>query len=52
MCGINGYIKYSQENEEQLKADMNRMNTLIFHRGPDEDGVFTESNDSHSITCC
>ena len=49
MCGINGYIKYSQENEEQLKADMNRMNTLIFHRGPDEDGVFTESNNSHSI---
>ena len=49
MCGINGYIKFNRESEEQLKADMNKMNTLIFHRGPDEDGVFTESNDSHSV---
>ncbi|WP_298555605.1 asparagine synthase (glutamine-hydrolyzing) [uncultured Algibacter sp.] len=49
MCGINGYIKFKRESEEQLKADMNKMNTLIFHRGPDEDGVFCESNDSHSI---
>ncbi|MDO5980477.1 asparagine synthase (glutamine-hydrolyzing) [Flavivirga spongiicola] len=49
MCGINGYIKFNRESEEQLKADMNIMNDLIFHRGPDEDGVFNESNDSYSI---
>ena len=49
MCGINGYIKFNRESDEQLKADMNKMNTLIFHRGPDEDGVFTESNDTHSV---
>ena len=49
MCGINGYIKFKRENEEQLKTDMNKMNSLIFHRGPDEDGVFCESNDSNSI---
>ena len=49
MCGINGYIKFKRESEAQLKADMNKMNDLIFHRGPDEDGVFCESNDSHSV---
>lgn len=49
MCGINGYIKYNRESEAQLNADMNKMNTLIFHRGPDEDGVFTEANDTHSV---
>ena len=49
MCGINGYIKFNRVNEEQLQADMNKMNNLIFHRGPDEDGVFNESNNSHSI---
>ncbi|GAA4898882.1 asparagine synthase (glutamine-hydrolyzing) [Flaviramulus aquimarinus] len=49
MCGINGYIKFNHESKEQLNADMNTMNKLIFHRGPDEDGVFSESNDSYSI---
>jgi asparagine synthase (glutamine-hydrolysing) len=49
MCGINGYIKFNRESEQQLKADMNKMNTLIFHRGPDEDGVFVESQDTYSV---
>ncbi|GGD10077.1 asparagine synthase (glutamine-hydrolyzing) [Hyunsoonleella pacifica] len=49
MCGINGYVKYGHESQEKLNANMSKMNSLIFHRGPDEDGVFTESNHSHSI---
>lgn len=49
MCGINGYIKHSHESEQQLKAKVNTMNDLIFHRGPDEDGVFAESNPTYSI---
>ena len=49
MCGINGYIKFKQENENMLTANINAMNDLIFHRGPDEDGVFTESNKPYSV---
>ncbi len=49
MCGINGYIKFKQESEETLAANINAMNDLIIHRGPDEDGVFVESNKPYSI---
>ncbi len=49
MCGINGYIRFTSESEEQLKINMTQMNNLIIHRGPDEDGVFTESNSEFSI---
>ncbi|WP_298345922.1 asparagine synthase (glutamine-hydrolyzing) [uncultured Algibacter sp.] len=49
MCGINGYIKFKQESKETLTANINAMNDLIIHRGPDEDGVFVESNKPYSI---
>ncbi|MFD2725959.1 asparagine synthase (glutamine-hydrolyzing) [Hyunsoonleella rubra] len=49
MCGINGYIASNTLDKKQLQADMQSMNDLIFHRGPDEDGVFCESNKTHSV---
>lgn len=49
MCGINGYIKFKQESEDTLTANINEMNNLIFHRGPDEDGIFIESNKPYSV---
>ena len=36
MCGISGYINKNGANE----TDLQRMNNAIFHRGPDEVGVF------------
>ncbi|MFV9551013.1 asparagine synthase (glutamine-hydrolyzing) [Algibacter sp. PT7-4] len=49
MCGINGYIKFEKESENTLKTNINTMNNLIYHRGPDEDGIFCESNTPYSI---
>jgi asparagine synthase (glutamine-hydrolysing) len=47
MCGINGVIHQKKKSIEELKMEINSMNDLIIHRGPDDDGVFTfnESSD-------
>ncbi|MDF0718788.1 asparagine synthase (glutamine-hydrolyzing) [Kaistella sp. PBT33-4] len=47
MCGINGII--INTNNETLSTKIGRMNDRIIHRGPDDDGVFHESNDFGSI---
>tara|TARA_R110002049_G_scaffold2235_1_gene16333 strand:+ start:11600 stop:13498 length:1899 start_codon:yes stop_codon:yes gene_type:complete len=49
MCGINGFITIKKSNEEQLRSDINRMNDLIIHRGPDDDGIFTHINANGAI---
>ena len=49
MCGINGLISLQLESQEQLKSYITQMNDLIIHRGPDDDGVFIDSNDDISI---
>jgi asparagine synthase (glutamine-hydrolysing) len=41
MCGINGIV--SRENSFDLKSRILQMNTLINHRGPDDDGCFINS---------
>ena len=38
MCGINGII--SSKQNKQLVNDLSKMNDLIIHRGPDDDGFF------------
>lgn len=47
MCGINGIINYNKDN---LNLDIDEMNNLIIHRGPDEDGLFHEINRDFSIS--
>ncbi|MEN2415084.1 asparagine synthase (glutamine-hydrolyzing) [Flavobacterium mesophilum] len=42
MCGINGIISSSQNND--LANVLSNMNDLIIHRGPDEDGFFNYEN--------
>lgn len=42
MCGINGIISYEQSLDEIQKA-LKKMNSLIFHRGPDDSGYFSTS---------
>ncbi len=50
MCGINGFISYNGDKKSNdLLRKIHKMNQLIFHRGPDEDGFFTRLNDSYSI---
>lgn len=45
MCGINGIIS---NNQSDLKL-IHRMNSLIFHRGPDDEGIFKHSSTNFSV---
>ena len=38
MCGINGYI--DKTGNKDLNVLINQMNKSIFHRGPDDSGVW------------
>ena len=49
MCGINGIIAKTNRNKDEITAILNTMNNLIIHRGPDEDGLFSEENDQFSV---
>jgi len=42
MCGISGILNFSGAPVERDKLE--KMNELIFHRGPDGDGIFVENN--------
>ncbi len=42
MCGIAGIINFNQNKVEE--TSLRRMMQCIKHRGPDDDGVFTEEN--------
>lgn len=45
MCGINGYIQHNAElNIDQIYHLVSTMNDSIIHRGPDDDGVYTNEN--------
>ncbi|RDY57591.1 asparagine synthase (glutamine-hydrolyzing) [Flagellimonas nanhaiensis] len=50
MCGINGFISYiTNKNSKNALNEIISMNNLIYHRGPDDDGVFVEKNESSTI---
>ncbi|WP_138434057.1 asparagine synthase (glutamine-hydrolyzing) [Winogradskyella algicola] len=49
MCGINGLIDKTKMSEDKMSSVLNAMNNLIIHRGPDEDGVFAEQNDTFTV---
>jgi asparagine synthase (glutamine-hydrolysing) len=49
MCGINGILYKEPKNINNIKEALTTMNNLIFHRGPDDDGVFCEENSSFSL---
>ena len=42
MCGINGII--SSKQNSQLINVVSKMNDIIIHRGPDDDGLFNFDN--------
>ena len=49
MCGINGFITTVNKDTDLLVEKINKMNNLIFHRGPDDDGVYTHNDRDYSI---
>ncbi|NAS30161.1 asparagine synthase (glutamine-hydrolyzing) [Flavobacteriaceae bacterium R38] len=49
MCGINGIILKKSTAPGEINTVLTKMNNLIIHRGPDQDGFFSEENDTFSI---
>ncbi|SDH57762.1 asparagine synthase (glutamine-hydrolyzing) [Winogradskyella thalassocola] len=49
MCGINGIISNTYKDHGLLKSELSKMNQLIFHRGPDEDGFYIDASESSSV---
>lgn len=49
MCGINGIIAKTNRKKHDITSIINTMNNLIIHRGPDDDGLFSEENDHFSV---
>ncbi|HTO16577.1 MAG TPA: asparagine synthase (glutamine-hydrolyzing) [Edaphocola sp.] len=49
MCGINGLIAKTYRDKDDVTSIVNSMNNLIIHRGPDDDGSFSESNEHFTI---
>ena len=49
MCGINGLYSTNKSTNNLLKK-LSIANELIYHRGPDESGVF--SNESKTYSRC
>jgi asparagine synthase (glutamine-hydrolysing) len=47
MCGINGIIKNFRY--EIISDELESMNSLILHRGPDSDGKYVEIGDNYSL---
>ncbi|PNQ73027.1 asparagine synthase (glutamine-hydrolyzing) [Hanstruepera neustonica] len=44
MCGINGIIGNTQASSQDLAKLIHKMNSLIYHRGPDDDGFYHDNN--------
>ncbi len=49
MCGINGIIVKQSALGKDIPNVLKRMNDLIFHRGPDEDGTFAQIKDKYGV---
>ncbi|NNF75494.1 MAG: asparagine synthase (glutamine-hydrolyzing) [Flavobacteriaceae bacterium] len=49
MCGINGYLYKAGQAEERLKQTLGAMNAAIYHRGPDDQGIFSTEETTYSL---
>ena len=49
MCGINGIITANPSSIEDMQASLIKMNQLIAHRGPDDDGFICDKQPSYSV---
>lgn len=47
MCGINGiFLKGNKHSSAQLVSCVEKMNKVILHRGPDENGIYAYNNNT------
>ncbi|WCO03096.1 asparagine synthase (glutamine-hydrolyzing) [Psychroserpens ponticola] len=49
MCGINGILYKSSTDEQTIRQSLTKMNDLIIHRGPDEDGTYSFTGDNFGL---
>ncbi len=49
MCGINGLILNKLHPQSEIKRLLSEMNQVIIHRGPDEEGFYTDSGSNYSL---
>src|SRR5690606_6553052 len=49
MCGINGIITKTNKNKDEISSIIHKMNNLIIHRGPDDEGLFSDVNNTFSV---
>lgn len=49
MCGINGILYKSSKDDQAVRQALTKMNDLIIHRGPDEDGTFSFSGTNFAL---
>ena len=47
MCGINGFL--AKNNEKNIVQQLDKMNNLIIHRGPDAVGEFIVNEEQYSV---
>src|SRR5690606_5326091 len=53
MCGINGIIYKNPINSTDMGTVLSKMNHLIVHRGPDDDGFFTtQQENNYAVGMC
>ena len=51
MCGINGYLESTKSKEVGSSIDLlKKMNDVILHRGPDQDGFYSSVFSNYSIS--
>ena len=50
MCGINGFAFFQNSEEDLNEKLINEMNDHIIHRGPDENGSYTDSHTAIGMT--
>lgn len=43
MCGISGILSKTEKKEDMV-TNINNMNIILHHRGPDGKGVWTDDN--------
>ncbi len=51
MCGFSGYVLSDKvwQNESHTKEDLANISKLIYHRGPDDNGIYTNTDNKLGI---
>lgn len=49
MCGINGIISKNHLEKSEFTSQLSKMNNLILHRGPDDEGIYIDVSNTNSV---